>query len=308
VSPLRQVLEDYLCIRRAMGFGLDQAQKLLGQFITYLEQHDADTVTVEHALAWATLPADAAPRWWAHRLSTVRPFAAYLQTLDPSAEVPPAGLIPAGPRRATPYLYSDTDIDAIVAAAATLRHPLRAATVQAVVRLLAASGMRVGEVIRLDLDDLDIRDGLLTVRQTKFGKTRIVPLHPSSTAALRDYLRLRDELRRAPASPALFVSTAGTRLRYNGLWGTFHRLVEQVGLTARSGSCRPRIHDLRHGFAVRTLLDWYRDGVDVMAWLPRLSTYLGHTDPKHTYWYLSAAPELLQLAARRLDAPQGGRS
>jgi integrase/recombinase XerD len=164
--------------------------------------------------------------------------------------------------------------------------------------------MRVGEVIRLDCDDLDTRDGLLTVRHTKFGKTRLVPLHPSSVAALRGYLRIRDKLLPAPANPALFVSTAGTRLRYNDVWGTFHRLVEQAGLTARSRSCRPRIHDLRHGFAVRTLLDWYRDGVDVTAWLPRLSTYLGHTDPKHTYGYLSAAPELLQLAARRLDASQ----
>jgi integrase len=301
---LRQALEDYLSIRRAMGFQLDRAEKLLGQFITYLEQREAATVTAEHALAWATLPADAAPRWWAHRLSMVRPFASYLRTLDASTEVPPPGLIPAGPRRATPYLYSDTEIDAIVTAAATLRGPLRAATVQAVIRLLAVSGMRVGEVIRLDRDDLDIRDGVLTVRHTKFGKTRLVPLHPSSVAALRGYLRIRDELLPAPANPALFVSTAGTRLRYNAVWGTFHRLVELAGLTARSGSCRPRIHDLRHGFAVRTLLDWYRDGVDVTAWLPRLSTYLGHTDPKHTYWYLSAAPELLQLAARRLDASQ----
>jgi integrase/recombinase XerD len=307
MSPLRQALEDYLHIRRALGFQLDRAEKLLGQFLTYLEQHDAGAVTVEHALAWAVLPADAAPRWWAHRLSTVRRFATYLQTLDSSTEIPPPGLIPAGPCRATPYLYCDADIDAIVAAAATLRGPLRTATIQAVVRLLAATGMRVGEVIRLDRDDLDTRDGLLTVRHTKFGQTRLVPLHPSSIAALRDYLRLRDKLPQASNSPALFVSTVGTRLRYNDVWGTFHRLVEQAGLAARSGSCRPRIHDLRHAFAVRTLLDWYRDGIDVRAWLPRLSTYLGHTDPKHTYWSLSAAPELLQLAARRLDHPRGWR-
>jgi integrase/recombinase XerD len=307
MSPLRQALADYLCIRRAMGFQLDRAEKLLGQFITYLEQRQAKTVTVEHALAWAQLPADAAGRWWAHRLSAVRRFAAYLQTIDASAEVPPLGLIPAGSRRATPYLYSDVDIDSLADAAATLPRPLRAATFPAVIRLLAATGMRVGEVIRLDRDDLDTRGELLTVRHTKFGKTRLVPLHPSSVTALGNYLRVRDELLPAPASPALFVSTVGTRLRYNDVWRTFHRLIEQAGLAARSTSCRPRIHDLRHTFAVRTLLDWYRDGIDVTAWLPRLSTYLGHTDPKHTYWYLSAAPELLQLAAQRLDTHQGRR-
>jgi integrase/recombinase XerD len=285
VSPLRQTLADYLSIRRAMGFHLDQAEKLLGQFVTYLEQRHAKTVTLEHALAWATLPADAAPRWWAHRLSTVRRFAAYLHTLDASAEVPPPGMIPAGPRRATPYLYSDADIDAIANAAATLPSPLRAATFPTVVRLLATSGMRVGEVIGLDRVDLDTDGGLLTVRQAKFGRTRLVPLHPSTVAALAGYLRVRDNLLPSPPSPALFVSTVGTRLRYNDVWRTFHRLVGRVGLTARSRSCRPRIHDLRHSFAVGTLLDWYREGADVAARLPHLSTYLGHTNPKDTYWY-----------------------
>jgi integrase/recombinase XerD len=307
VSPLRQALADYLCVRRAMGFQLDRAEKLLGQFVAYLEQRHAETVTIEHALAWATLPADAAPWWWAHRLSTVRRFATYLRNVDASVEVPPPGMIPSGPRRATPYLYSDADVDSIVEAAATLPNPLRVATVQAVVRLLAATGMRVGEVITLDARDLDTSRGLLTVRQAKFGKTRLVPLHPSTVAALVGYLRVRDELLPAPASPALFVSIVGTRLRYNDVWRTFHQLADRVGLAARSGSCRPRIHDLRHSFAVRTMLDWYREGVDVAARLPRLSTYLGHTDPKHTYWYLSASPELLALAAQRLDTPRGGR-
>jgi integrase len=145
------------------------------------------------------------------------------------------------------------------------------------------------------------------VRDSKFGKSRLVPLHPSTVAALRDYLQVRDELLPAPTSPALLISTAGTRLRYNNVWRTFHRLARQAGLTARSASCQPRIHDLRHSFAVRTVLDWYARGADVQALLPRLSTYLGHTDPKHTYWYLSAAPELLALAGQRIDAHRAGR-
>ena len=308
MSPLPQALADYLSIRRALGFKLEQAEKLLAQFVAYLHDHNADAPTIDHALAWARLPADATPRWWAHRLSTVRGFAAHLHALDPRVEVPPPGLIRCGPRRATPYLYSQADLTALVHAAGTLPRPLGAATYQTLIGLLAVSGMRVGEAIRLDRDDLDAdHDGLLRVLHSKFGKSRQVPLHPSTVAALRDYLQVRDELLPAPTSPALLISTAGTRLGYNNVWRTFHRLVRQAGLTARSASCRPRIHDLRHSFAVRTVLDWYARGADVAALLPRLSTYLGHTDPTHTYWYLSAAPELLALAGQRVDAHQAGR-
>jgi integrase len=308
VSPLGQALADYLRIRRALGFKLDQAERLLAQFIAYLHDHHAEVPTIEDALAWARLPTAATPRWWAQRLTTVRGFAAYLHTLDPRAEVPPPGLIRRGPRRATPYLYSQADIAALVQAAGTLARPLGAATYQTLIGLLAVTGMRVGEAIRLDRDDLDAdHDGRLTVRDSKFGKSRLVPLHPTTVAALRAYLQARDRLLPAPASPALLISTAGTRLGYNNVWRTFHRLVRQAGITARSASCQPRIHDLRHSFAVATMLDWYARGADVPALLPRLSTYLGHADPKHTYWYLQAAPELLTLATHRLDAHQAGR-
>jgi integrase/recombinase XerD len=305
---LDQALADYLSVRRALGFKLDRAEKLLTQFISYLGERHIDTVTTDHALAWAMLPADTATRWWAHRLSTVRMFASYLHALDPRVEVPAPGLIRCGPCRATPYLYSDTDIAALIHAAAALPHPLRAVTYQSLIGLLAVSGMRVGEAIGLDRDDLDAdRGALLHVRGAKFGKTRLIPLHPSTLTALRTYLHTRDLLFPAPASPALLISTVGTRLRYNTVWHTFHRLVGQTGLTSRSPSCQPRIHDLRHSFAVRTLLDCYIRGDDVQALLPRLSTYLGHTDPKHTYWYLSAAPELLTLAQQRLDTHRAGR-
>jgi integrase/recombinase XerD len=166
--------------------------------------------------------------------------------------------------------------------------------------------MRVGEAIRLDRADWDAALGVLTVRDTKFGKSRQLPLHPTATAGLRDYLRLREGLLPSPSTPALLLSTRGFRLRYERVWETFHRMVGQAGLTPRSPVSTPRIHDLRHTFAVATLLDCYRDGADVQAMLPRLSTYLGHADPKHTYWYLSATPELLALATSRLDAHQKG--
>ena len=307
MSPLRQAVADYLRIRRALGFKLERAEKLLAQFVTYLEQRQAATVTISHALAWATLPADASAWWWTMRLSTVRRFAAYLRTIDAAAEVPPAGLIARQRHRATPYLYSPSDIAAVLAAAARLPRRLSAATYPALIGLLAVTGMRIGEAIALDTCDFDQPAGVVTVREGKFGKSRLLPLHPTTTAGLRQYLQDRDRLCPFPASDALFISTTGTRLGYLRVHRTFRRLTHQAGLAARSATCRPRIHDLRHSFAVQTLLDWYRDGEDVQALLPRLSTYLGHADPKHTFWYLSAAPELLALAGQRLDAHLAGR-
>jgi integrase/recombinase XerD len=306
--PLGQALADYLRVRRALGFKLDRAEHLLTQYVAYLGDHNVEIPTIEDALAWATLPADANSRWWAHRLSMVRPFAAYLHARDPRVQLVPPALLRSGPRQTIPYLYAPADIAALVKAAATLPRPLGAATYQTLIGLLAVTGMRVGEAIRLDRDDLDLdanHGGLLGVRDSKFGKSRLLPLHPTTVAALQAYLQIRDRLLPTPPSPALLISTVGTRLRYNSVWRTFHRLLGQAHLTARFPSCTPRIHDLRHSFAVATLLDWYARGDDVQALLPRLSTYLGHTDPKHTYWYLHAAPELLTLAAHRLDITTG---
>lgn len=300
-SGLEQAVADYLSLRRAMGFRLERAERLLAQFLAYLADHDIEVVTTEVALAWAVLPTNAEPCWWAHRLATVRAFTAYLKTLDPRVEMPPAGLVGCRPSRATPYLYAEAEIAALIAAAGTLRHPLRATTHQTLIGLLAATGMRVGEVLGLDRSDFNTSSGLLTVREAKFGKSRLVPLHPTVVDAVNGYLRRRDELAPAPVSPALLVSLRGTRLCYNDVWRTVHQLTQRAGLTARSASCRPRIHDLRHSFAVATVLDGYARGDDVQALLPRLATYLGHADPRHTYWYLSAAPELLTLAAQRLQ-------
>ena len=300
MSPLRLALADYLAVRRSLGYQLAPPEKLLGQFITYLEDAGAETVTTGHALAWATLPSGN-QSWHALRLSAVRGFAAYLHTIDPSAEVPPADLVPWRPCRATPYLYSGADIAALIAAAASLRFPLRVATYQTLIGLLAVTGMRVGETIRLDRADVDLASGVLTVRQSKFGKSRLLPLHPTTADALRRYLRRRDRLHPHPSTPAVFISPAGTRLLYCNVQATFARLARRAGLQPRSAQCRPRIHDLRHSFAVASLLDAYASGQDGQARLTLLATYLGHVDPSATYWYLSAAPELLALAGQRLE-------
>jgi len=189
-----------------------------------------------------------------------------------------------------------------------LRSSLRVATYRTLIGLLAVTGLRVGEAIRLDRCDLDLTHELLVVRDSKFGKSREVPLHPSTVRALRDYRRLRDRLQPTPSTPALFISPARTRLIYCNVHATFRQLRRRAGLQPRSASCRPRIHDLRHTFAIRTLLDGYQTDGDVQPRLALLSTYLGHVNPDSTYWYLSAAPELLALAGQRLERHLGARS
>lgn len=307
-GPLREELADYLALRRALGYRLARPEKLLGQFLDHLDHVGESRITVAAALDWAQLPAGGGDsNWWAYRLSTVRGFATYLHALDPAHEVPAAELLPQRPHRASPYLYSDADIAALIAATSSLRTPLRQATFATLIGLLAVTGIRVGEAIALDRGDIDLAGGRLVVRPGKFGKTRELALHPTTIDALRRYQRLRDRLAPATGTAALLVSTAGTRLIYCNIHHAFHRMVVLAGLTPRSGSCRPRIHDLRHSFAVAAMLDAYAAGQDGQTRLTLLSTWLGHVHPGSTYWYLSASPELMALAAHRLEAHLASR-
>jgi integrase len=305
MSGLREALAGYLELRRNLGFTLARDAKLLDQFLAHLEERGSSTVTVTDALAWATLPSDASPGWLRMRMQVVRGFAAYLHTLDPATEIPPVGLVPGGPRRAVPYLYSPADIAALFTQADRLKTPLRRATITTLIGLMAVTGMRGGEVVALDDEDFDTSHGLLLVRHAKLGRHRLLPLHHTTTAALLAYRQLRDQHFPQPVSDALLVSDAGTRLLYYNVGQTFAKLARRAGLTTRAGACRPRPHDLRHSFAVTTLLDWCRDGAEIAARMPLLSAYLGHTAPAHTYWYLHAAPELLAEAARRLRPEPG---
>jgi integrase len=307
-GPLREMLADYFALRRALGYQLARPEKLLGQFLDHLEHADESRVTVTAALDWARLPVNGDSNWWAYRLSVVRGFATYLHALDPTHEVPSAQLLPQRPHRASPYLYSDAEIAALIAATGSLRSPLRQATFTTLIGLLAVTGIRVGEAIALNNGDIDPAAGRLVVRHGKFGKTRELVLHPSTVEALRRYQRLRDRLAPTTGTPALLVSTAGTRLLYCNVHHAFHHLVGLAGLTPRSGSCRPRIHDLRHSFAVAAMLDAYAAGQDGQTRLTLLSTWLGHVHPASTYWYLSAAPELMAVAGRRLDAHLAAQS
>lgn len=307
MSALQDHLRDYLELRRNLGFTLAREGQFLAGFVSYLDSAGAACITIEHALAWATAPSDANPAYWQHRLGVIRPFARYLLPLVPGTEVPPRGLLPGpGSRRAVPYLYSAAEVAALISAAGQIRSPLRAASYQTLIGLLAVTGLRAGEAIGLDRSDVDLDQHLLTVHNGK-GKSRQVPLHPSAVAALAGYEQLRDREQPRPATLSFFMSLAGTRLIYNNVHYVFRQLTQAAGLTPRSPMCRPRIHDLRHTFAVNTITGWYADGGSVDARMPLLSTWLGHASPAETYWYLTGTPELLALAAARLEQHGGGR-
>ncbi|MFI5800481.1 tyrosine-type recombinase/integrase [Streptomyces sp. NPDC051677] len=231
-----------------------------------------------------------------------RIFARHLHALDPATQIPPADLMPQRYRRIAPHLFTPEEITSLMAAAAALRHPLRALNYTTLIGLLAVTGMRVGEACRLDRTDIDWDAGVLTIRAGKLGKAREVPVHPSTARALHAYDERRDQLQPVTRTPAFFVNTHGSRLDAHHVSETFAQLRDAAGIRPATGGRKPRIHDLRHTFCLATMLDWYRAGADIQAQLPLLSTYLGHVDPVSTYWYLQAAPELLTLAAGRLDA------
>jgi len=304
VSTLAEHVERYLQLRRAVGFKLVGEAQLLAEFVRFAETAGESTVRTEAALAWARLPAGASHNYLSRRLRAVRSFARYLHALDPACEVPSIELLRARKYRPAPLLYSGQEIVALMAAARALDPPLRAATMETIIGLLACTGLRIGEALGLDREDFDQTNQLLVIRDSKFGKSREVLLHPSTVRALAGYGEIRDRFCPHPGTRSLFVTTRGTRPAHPTIHQPFRQLLDQTGVRRRSPTGRARIHDVRHSFAVNTLLGWYRDGGDVAARMPLLSTYLGHVDPAATYWYLSAAPELLALAAERLEQSQ----
>lgn len=307
MSALASQLADYLALRRTLGFRLRGAGTMLKRFVAYLEERGATRITIELALSWATAGPEVLPVTCSQRLSAVRGFAEYLANIDGSTEVPPHGLLPARYSRRSPYLYSDEEILSLMAAARSLRPPLRGLTYEHLIGLLSVSGLRLGEAIALERDDLDYGAALVHVRGAKMNASRDVPLELSTLEALADYEAQRDRTFPEHGVTSLFVSTVATRLDPGCVDKTFRGLVDACQLKTTRGN-NPRVHDLRHSFAVSTLTDWYRDGRDVDALMPLLSKVLGHLDPRHTYWYLEASPELLAIVAARIEAVCGERS
>lgn len=300
MTDLHSALQRYLSMRKGLGYKFDHQTRRLADFVSFMDSRKATTITTKLAMEWATLPPDRHASW-ALRLTDVRGLARHIANFDPKTEVPPFGILP-GLKRAKPYVYSDAEINALLAAALSLppSGALRRWTYHGLFGVIAVTGMRLSEAINLKCDDVDLDAGVLTIRLTKFGKSRLVPLHPTTSAALRNYAQLRDSHLPSQRSPNFFVAERGGPLFHQYVHRVFWRLSREVGLRRPGDHAGPRVHDLRHRFAIRTLLNWYREGIDIDKALPSLSTYLGHTCVRDTYWYLSACPELMQEAARRL--------
>jgi integrase/recombinase XerD len=302
MSALAEKATEYLALRQGLGHGLERTAMLLPRFIAHLEATGSEMITIEAALSWATEPtAGPTVSVAAHRMMIVRGFARYMRAIDPRTEVPPVGLVHYRQRWRPPFVYSEHDVEAMMSSAAVaIATPWKADTLATMIGLLAATGMRVGEAISLERDDVDLVEGVITIRHAKFGKSRALPVTRSTTEALAAYARRREAQFRHVISPMFFLGATGNRVNYSSLQRAFRRTVETSGVGAGSNVV-PRAHDLRHSFAVRVLADWHRSGrVDdaPMAWL---STYMGHCEPRSTYWYLSAAPELLGAALEHLE-------
>jgi integrase len=307
MKTLASQLEGYLELRHKLGFKLRLAGGLLHRFVLFAEWKKASVITRHLAVEWATQPADSQPAQWANRLGMVRRFAQYVSGSDPRTEIPPQELLPHRYHRKPPYLYSDKEVCNLIQTARQLpaADDLRAVSNATLFGLLAVTGMRVGEAIGLDRNDVDLRQGLLTVRQAKFNKSRLVPIHSTTRKKLLEYERLRNRSCPHPKSPSFFLSERGTRLTDCTVRRWFIIVSRQIGLRAPTDRRGPRIHDLRHRHAFKTILNWYRRGMDVEAHLPELTTYMGHGHVADTYWYISAAPELLKLATQRLERQKG---
>ena len=314
MDTLRQAVQDYLGLRRGLGFKLQDAGRGLLDFVTFMEQHRASYITQALALAWAQQPVNAQPAHRAQRLSFVRGFARYRSATDPRTQIPAQGLLPFQPKRARPYLYSDDEIRSLLRAALNMpchyeRSELRPWTYHCLFGLLSVAGLRLGEARNLELEDVDLKAAVLTIRGAKFGKSRLVPLHASTCKVLADYIVRRNRhWAQRPVSAYLFVSSSGNRLDVGTIHRTFYALSRQIGLRGIADSHGPRLHDMRHRFATNTLVRWYRSNQDPERRLPILSAYLGHVHVADTQWYLSGSPELMREAMRRLERRWGSQS
>jgi integrase len=310
MTDLHTALDDYLHTRRTLGTQLKWPESCLRQFVDFLIAQDTDVVTTALALRWTFQPVGLQPATYARRLGIVRAFACWMQASDPRTEIPPPRQVPAPHRRPTPHIYSHTEVLALMAAAGQLNGgELRGATFATLIGLLTATGLRPGEALKLDVDDVDLHEQVLTIQRSKGGKSRLVPFTPSTGAALAQYAQRRDRLLPHRSTRAFLVTANGSRVPGDVARRTFARVCQHVGLrppqSGRSGR-GPRLQDLRHTFATNQLIAWYRAGLDVNRLLPRLSTYLGHSNPSETYWYIQAIPQLLALASERLPVPDAG--
>lgn len=310
MNTLTEAINDYVSMRQGLGFKLVQVKGWLKDFAAFMDAHGGSWVTTELALQWAVQRVGGRPASQAKRLIAVRGFARFRSATDARTEIPECGLLPNRPRRATPHLYTEDEIANLLAAARTLASDsgLRGWTYYCLFGLLAVTGLRISEALGLQRQDADLQQSLLTIRGAKFGKSRLVPLHPSTRDVLAQYAKRRDAVFDHPVAANFLVSDQGQALCAATVRETFRRLCRQTGLRGAEDRTGPRLHDFRHRIATETLLRWYRSGEDIERRLPALSTFLGHSRTSDTYWYISACPELMGEAARRLEQRWGQSS
>jgi integrase/recombinase XerD len=303
MNTWHKAVTDYVDMRRSLGFKLHEAERALLNFAVFMKRRRAAHITIALAMRWAQQYPAARPTEWARRLSYVRGFARHWSAYDSQSEIPPCGLLPYRPRRARPYLYSDEEVRQLLKAAKQLPsvHGPQLKTYFCLLGLLSVTGLRISEALDLQPQDVNLVEGVLLIRSGKFGKSRLVPIHVSTRKVLADYATRRDRFLAGQPARRFFVSQHGARLDKGQVRRTFYRLSRQIGIRGATASHGPRLHDFRHRFAVETLIRWYRAGQDVERCLPILSTYLGHVHVADTYWYLTAHPELMGLAVKRLE-------
>jgi len=310
MSQLREALDQYVATRRALGSSFYEPALSLSHFLDFLDREQATRITTDLALRWAMQPANVQRATWARKLTHVRGFARWMAAIDDQTEVPPLGLLSARRRRNPPHIYTDEEIGSLLDQAAQLRSPsgMRALTYSTLIGLLTATGLRPSEAFSLDNKDVDLVHGILSIRESKFGKSRFVPLHESARAALERYAHARDKICPKPTGEAFLIGERGSRLVAGSARSMFARLCRTIGLRPTRPDERdgfgPRLQDFRHTFATRRMVQWYREGKDAALELPKLATYLGHVEVGLTYWYIEAVPELLQHAGQYLGRPK----
>lgn len=301
MKSLMTSLNEYIKVRRSFGYQLKVSERNLKEFITYLRKKDCEYITVQVALEWATLPKDVKRSYWSRRLSIIRLFAQYRIAEDPRTEVPSSYLLSQQPNRIIPYIYSDKEISQLIEACQSLLSlGLRHHTYFTFFGLMAVTGCRISELISLNRDDLDVKNNWIIIRNSKCNKSRLLPLHQTTMRQLKKYSKIRDHFPVHDVN-AFFLSDRGTRITIWSARDAFIRISKQIGLRGLSDSHGPRIHDIRHSFAVKTLLNWYHKGININKKIMLLSTYLGHKKPTDTYWYITGTPELLSQATNLLE-------
>jgi integrase/recombinase XerD len=303
MKDLRKPVREYVALRRALGYKLRTFDARLNEFVAFLKARKAEYITAALAVAWALESSQGRGNSASARLRIVRGFAVHLSASDSRTQIPPAGAIPRPAVAIRPYIFTEDEILRLMQAARKLFSPrkLRCHTYHCLIGLLAATGMRSGEAVRLRTEDVDLSQRLLTIRDTKFGKSRLVPIHATTAAALAAYAARRDTFLGKTCVPTFFISERRRPLSESALHAAFRAICRAAGIANATTGRNPRMHDLRHRFAVHTLLGWYRRGADVERKLPVLSTFLGHGHIEDTYWYLSSTPELMGAACKRLE-------